>query len=85
MKLHEIRQLSEPELRDRISELDEEIYNLRFQKATRQASNSKQISALRREIAQIHTILREHQIGIRLLVSAESQTSETNEGSGEQA
>lgn len=85
MKPYEIRQLSESELTNRVVELREEVYNLRFQKATRQASDSKRISTLRREIAQIHTILREHQLGIRPLISADSQASETSEQSGEQA
>ena len=85
MKPYEIRQLSESELEERVEELEEEIYNLRFQKATRQASDTKRISALRRDIARIHTILREHQLGIRSLSTVESQSSDTNEESGEQA
>ena len=85
MKPHEIRQLSESELESRVEELTEEIYNLRFQKATRQDSNTKRISTLRREIAQIHTILREHQLGIRsLVVDVDAQASEADEA-GEQA
>ena len=85
MKLYEIRQLSESELENRVGELKEEIYNLRFQKAIRQDSNTKRISTLRREIAQIYTILREHQLGIRQLVmDVDAQASETDEV-GEQA
>jgi large subunit ribosomal protein L29 len=80
MKLHEIRQLSEAELEARVGELREEIFNLKFQKATRQASDTKRTSLLRREIAQIYTIIGEHRLGIRpLVLNTEDRPSETNE------
>lgn len=85
MKPYEIRQLSKSELEERVEELEEEIYNLRFQKATRQSSDTQRISTLRRDIARIHTILREHELGIRSPSTVESQSLETNEESGEQA
>ena len=83
MKSFELRELSEIELSERVSELTEEIYNLRFQKATRQSSDSKRLSFIRREIAQIHTILREHELGIRTLGTAE--TADAGENSGDDA
>ena len=82
MKIHELRQLSEAELQDRISELREEIFNLNFQKATRQTSDAKRVSILRREIAQIYTILRENELGIRPMNTVDNQISVADE-SGE--
>lgn len=74
MKLEELRQLAENDLNARISALREEIYNLRFQKATRQSATTQNFSALRREIAQIYTVLRENELGIRsLAVRAEGE------------
>jgi large subunit ribosomal protein L29 len=75
MNIFELRQLSETELNDRIRELREEIYNLRFQKATRQASDTKRVGILRREIARICTVLRENTLGIRRLNTAKPETA----------
>ena len=86
MKSYELRQLSELELVDRVTELQEEVFNLRFQKATRQSSDTKRISSVRREIAQIRTIIRENELGIRSLGSdAGSRASYSGEESGENA
>ena len=82
MKIFELRQLPEAELLDRISELREEIFNLDFQKATRQTADAKKFSTSRREIAQILTILRENELGIRPIDIIETQISEADE-SGE--
>lgn len=86
MKSFELRELSETELVDRVAELNEEIYNLRFQKATRQSSDTQRLSSLRREIAQIHTILRENELGIRSLGSADNtEAAAEAENSGDDA
>ena len=70
MKLYELRQLSETELRDRVAELKEEIFNLNFQKATRQMADAKRISSSRREIARILTLLHEDELQIRSIQAA---------------
>ena len=82
MKIFELRQLPEEELKGRITELREEIFNLDFQKATRQTPDAKKISSSRREIAQILTVLRENELGIRPIYSTKPQNSDTDE-SGE--
>lgn len=82
MKIHELRQLSEVELQDRITELREEIFNLDFQKATRQAPDAKKTLVSRREIAQILTVLRENELGIRPMNTVETSISVADE-SGE--
>jgi large subunit ribosomal protein L29 len=82
MKIFDLRQLPEAELQDRISELREEIFNLDFQKAIRQTTDAKKFSTSRREIAQILTILRENELGIRPIDIIETQISEADE-SGE--
>ena len=82
MKIFDLRQLPEAELQDRISELREEIFNLDFQKAIRQTADAKKFSTSRHEIAQILTILRENELGIRPIDITETQISEADE-SGE--
>ena len=80
MKLYELRQLSETELRDRVSELREEIFNLNFQKATRQMADAKRISSSRREIARILTLLHEDELHIRSIQAVSDEDREDGQG-----
>jgi large subunit ribosomal protein L29 len=59
MQAHEIRNLSESEIRTRLDEIHEELFNLRFQFAIGQARDSNQMSALKKDIARLKTVLRE--------------------------
>ena len=80
MKLYELRQLSETELHDRVAELKEEIFNLNFQKATRQMADAKRISSSRREIARILTLLHEDELNIRSIREGNEQNREDGQG-----
>lgn len=62
MKGSELRELSADELQQRGQELAEELFNLRFQLATAQIANVGRIKTVRRDIARIKTIQREHQL-----------------------
>jgi large subunit ribosomal protein L29 len=55
MKASELRELSEEQLEDRLRELREELFNLRFQYATRQLTNTARIREVRRDIARVLT------------------------------
>lgn len=59
MKAAEVREFGSEELHTRIAELKEELFNLRFQLATGQLDNHGRISAVKRDVARIRTILRE--------------------------
>ncbi len=59
MKAKELRQLSEGELFIKGKELDEELFNLRFQHATGQLENVMRIPQVKRDIARVKTILEE--------------------------
>jgi large subunit ribosomal protein L29 len=59
MKAKELRQLSEGELFIKGKELDEELFNLRFQHATGQLENAMRIPQVKRDIAQVKTVLKE--------------------------
>ena len=65
MKVNQIRDLSPDERIDKIKSLKEELFNLRFQHATGQLENPMRIRELKRSIAQIKTIQRETELGIR--------------------
>ena len=55
MKASELRELSTEQLEDRLRELREELFNLRFQYATRQLTNTARIREVRRDIARVLT------------------------------
>ncbi len=63
MNAKELRELSDEELRSREQELREELFNLRFQHATRQLDNTARIPEVKREIARVLTVLGERQPG----------------------
>jgi large subunit ribosomal protein L29 len=60
----QLRALSTDELAIKLREGKEELFNLRFQAATGQLENHGRLTAVRKEIARIYTILRERELGI---------------------
>jgi large subunit ribosomal protein L29 len=62
MKMAELVDLSTDELQRRLAELHEELFNLRFQYATRQLTNHARIRDVRRDIARINTLMRQHEL-----------------------
>jgi large subunit ribosomal protein L29 len=65
MRREELRELSVDELETRLTDDLKELEDLRFQKALQQLENPLQLRELRKEIAQIKTVLREHELNIR--------------------
>jgi large subunit ribosomal protein L29 len=65
MKTRQLRELSDDEIKLHQRELQEEIFNLRMQKAIKQISNPKRQTTLRHEMAKCHTLLHEREMGIR--------------------
>ena len=63
----EFRVLTDDELRDRLTEAKEELFNLRFQLATGQLTNNRRISTVKRDIARIYTVLRERELGLSVV------------------
>jgi large subunit ribosomal protein L29 len=59
MKAQEIRDLSEKERQEKVTDLGQEIFNLRFQLATGKIENPSRLKNLRRDVARIKTIQRE--------------------------
>ena len=63
MKAKEIREMSNDDLSVKLKDLKEELFNLRFQHAINQLDNPLRISAVKKDIARIKTILREIELG----------------------
>ncbi|MBF0184579.1 MAG: 50S ribosomal protein L29 [Magnetococcales bacterium] len=57
MKNAEIREMTEEAAGERLKELYQESFNLRFRNATSQLENTARIRQVRREIARIKTII----------------------------
>lgn len=65
MKANELRELTSEELEHKLSDLKEELFNLRFQNATAQLDNPARIGEVRKSIARVKTILHERELEIR--------------------
>lgn len=59
MKAHEFRDLQKQELKEKLSEMEEELFNLRFQAKIGQLSNPVRLRIVRKEYARAKTILKE--------------------------
>ena len=58
----ELRDLSPEDLQQRLDEVKEELFNLRFQNATGQLDNYKRLGQLRKDVARIRTLLRQREL-----------------------
>ena len=68
----EFRELDEKELKQRLSDAKEELFNLRFQLATGQLTNNRRIGVVKRDIARVYTVLRERELGMSETPGAEA-------------
>ncbi len=62
MRASEIREMTSEELQTKLTELKEELFNLRFQLAVNQLENSSRIGAVKKDIARVSTILRQRDL-----------------------
>jgi large subunit ribosomal protein L29 len=61
-KIEEIRDLNDQDLSDQIASVKKELFQLRFQKATRQLEKPHQFKHLRHKLAQLMTLERQRQL-----------------------
>ena len=61
MKATELREMSVSELEAKLKDLKAELFNLRFQHATKQLDNPMVIASVKKDIARIKTILHQKQ------------------------
>jgi large subunit ribosomal protein L29 len=62
MKAGEFRSLSSEERRQKLVELKQELFNLRFQHATGQLENPQRLKQIKRDVARVQTIMREEEL-----------------------
>lgn len=62
MKISELRELDEQQLKDQLQEHYQELFNLRFQQVMGKLTATGRPRLVKREIAQIKTIIREREL-----------------------
>ncbi len=65
MRASELRKMSNEELEAKLKELKAELFNLRFQLAVNQLENPMRISAVKKDIARVKTILTQNELQSR--------------------
>ena len=63
MNASELRDKTPDQLRDQLTQLKKEAFNLRFQAATNQLENTARMRVVKRSIARVNTILNEKAAG----------------------
>ncbi|MDE6149798.1 MAG: 50S ribosomal protein L29 [Ruminococcus sp.] len=61
MKANEIKELTAAELEEKLAELKQELFNLRFQHAVNQLENPMRMKAVKRDIARVKTFIRKQE------------------------
>ena len=62
---HELDDLNNVDLEQKLREAKEELFNLRFQAATGQLESHGRLRTVKKDIARIYTVVRERELGIR--------------------
>ena len=57
MKVSEIREMTSEQLNNKLKELKEELFNLRFQLSITQLENTNRIGEVKKDIARVMTVL----------------------------
>ena len=65
MKKSELTEMTVSELETKLQDDYDSLQNFRFQKALQQLENPVQIKHVKKEIAQVKTLLKEYELGIR--------------------
>ncbi len=62
MKTKDIREMTDDELVNKVTELKTELFNLRFRMATGQLENPGVINGVKKDMAKVKTIIREREL-----------------------
>ena len=76
MKPHEIREKTLEEVTNDLLAAQENLKTLRFQLVTSQLERTSQINKTKRDIARLKTIIREHELGKRMLTISDDTVGE---------
>lgn len=65
MKANEIKDMTVDELNSKLAELNQELFNLRFQHAVNQLENPKRLQAVKKDIARVKTFIRKQESNVQ--------------------
>ena len=73
---HELNDMTNVDLEEKLREAKEELFNLRFQAATGQLESHGRLRTVKKDIARIYTVVRERELGIRSTPGADNEKAE---------
>jgi len=76
MKASQFRELAEEELQQKHSDLMDDLFKLRIRHSVAKLENPMKIREVRRDIARLKTVMREHQIGKKEKMAGEETPTE---------
>ena len=62
MKSKQVLEMTDKELQDKLNELKQELFSLRFKNATNQLTNPMLLVETRRDIARVKTVIRQREL-----------------------
>ena len=62
MKINEVRELTTPELKDKLYSLQEQLFELRRKKAVGALEKPEDVHSIRKDIARVNLVLREREL-----------------------
>ncbi|MEJ2476112.1 MAG: 50S ribosomal protein L29 [Desulfobacterales bacterium] len=65
MKAGDVRSLSPEERQQKLVDMKQELFNLRFQHATGQLENPQRLKQIKRDVARVQTVIREEESSVR--------------------
>jgi len=80
MKARDLRDLTIEEVIQKKLEIEKENFNLKLRQATRQIDNPLRVRHLRRDLARIKTIVREHELKMRTLADGATEIKDRQAG-----
>ena len=72
----ELREMSDEELTNAVEDKKEELFNLRFQKASGQLENTNAVRYARRDLARLKTLLRERELAAQVTEQATEEETD---------
>jgi large subunit ribosomal protein L29 len=77
MDVEKLRNLTDAELLHQQRELNDQLFRLKFQLKMGQTESLNKIRGLRKDVARIHTVIREKELGIAAPLAAKSKAEAT--------
>src|SRR5215471_12729956 len=80
MDAEKLRNLTDAELLHQQRELNDQLFRLKFQLKMGQTESLNKIRGLRKDVARIHTVMREKELGIAVPLKTEAAAETAAEG-----